>query len=144
MNGDQLKKIRKSSGQTRAQFGEVYGVSEHTVAKWEQGVHDIPPSVARLILSELPLQLSLGEITKIGRMAEAQGVSIDSWLANAIRAGLKLWLLGWFLSAMFERTRCESWPDAVIAGGSDMLGVSYAVAAFTVRSAIQLVAAIVG
>lgn len=54
MKGETLKQIRQSRGLSRAELGDEFGVSEHTVAKWEQNKNPIPRAVERLMGESIP------------------------------------------------------------------------------------------
>jgi DNA-binding transcriptional regulator YiaG len=45
----ELKDIRKRLGLTQAELAKVLGVVPSTVAKWEQSIHPIDPTAARLL-----------------------------------------------------------------------------------------------
>jgi DNA-binding XRE family transcriptional regulator len=45
--GEQLKMMRKDKGLTREQLAEEFGVSKHTVDKWEQDVNRIHDDVEK-------------------------------------------------------------------------------------------------
>lgn len=54
MKGETLKQIRQSRGLSRSDLGEEFGVSEHTVAKWEQNKNPIPKAVEKLMGDSIP------------------------------------------------------------------------------------------
>ena len=49
MTGRALKKLRTQYGLTQTVLAEQVGVHWNTVAKWEQGVRNIPEPMAKLI-----------------------------------------------------------------------------------------------
>lgn len=49
MTPQDLKEARKSLGLTQADLAAAVGVHPVTIAKWEGGVHAIPPPVGKLI-----------------------------------------------------------------------------------------------
>lgn len=102
MTGDQMKRIRKGRKLTRAQFGEEFDVSEHTVAKWEQGTNPIPAAVEKLILGSTQIPLTIDEIRKASEKAKEAGISVDEWMAALVRKALMLIL---FLSFIAWITR---------------------------------------
>jgi len=49
MNPDSLKSLRERLGLTQVQLAKQLGVVSSTIAKWEQGVHPIPPIAAKFL-----------------------------------------------------------------------------------------------
>ena len=49
MTATQLKTIRAKMGLTQVALAAELAVTPSTVFKWEQGIHPIPPSMAKLI-----------------------------------------------------------------------------------------------
>jgi len=89
MEGEQLKQLRKDRGLSRSELGREFGVSEHTVAKWEQGVNPVPLSVERLLLSSVKLPISLEDLSELQAVAESSGISLEAAVAEVLRAGLR-------------------------------------------------------
>ncbi len=46
MKGAELKRMREGLGLTQAQLAEILDVKPNTVARWENGVLDVPKTVA--------------------------------------------------------------------------------------------------
>ena len=49
MTGDALKKLRIQHGLTQTALAKQLSVHWNTVAKWEQGVRNIPEPIAKLV-----------------------------------------------------------------------------------------------
>lgn len=49
MTPDDLKTTRATLALTQQQLAETIGVTVSTIAKWEQGIHPIPPMAATLL-----------------------------------------------------------------------------------------------
>lgn len=84
MNGELLKKWRQQKGLTRKEFGKQCGVSEHAVAKWEQGVYPVPPLVMKEISSLAQLAIPLPTMKNAFRISEETGRDVDSILVGAL------------------------------------------------------------
>ena len=89
MTGDQLKSWRQSKDMSRKELGDEFGVSEHTVAKWEQDVNPIPKAVVRLVSSPPRMEFSVDEFLEIKRIADESGRSIDDVCVQLIRERLR-------------------------------------------------------
>lgn len=50
MNGEELRRARKSKRLTQTELGAAIGYSRFAVSKWEEGKHHIPDDVAAKIL----------------------------------------------------------------------------------------------
>lgn len=61
MTGEALKNLRVKHELTQTALAELLGVHWNTVAKWEQGVRNIPEPMAKLIT------LMLKQMSKQGR-----------------------------------------------------------------------------
>lgn len=148
MKPTELKAFRKKMGFTQRALANWLGTKYRTVVAWENEQNPVPDWAKRRIAEEnvpkIDPLLEVSVYRKAEIAAKNEGKSLDEWIADLIKSAVKLWLLGWLVASLFERTRCDSWLSAVIAGGGDMCGAAYAVAAFSVEAAVALVAAIVG
>lgn len=111
MNGEQLKKWRQSKSLTRKQLGDEFGVSEHTVAKWEQGVNPIPRAVSRLVTQAPQLSFTIEEFGKLQRKAQESGKSIEQVCLDLIKSGLLVLVLA-FLG--YHVARGARWTPAAL------------------------------
>ncbi len=94
MTGEQLKEWRQGKSLTRKQLGDEFGVSEHTVAKWEQGVNPIPRAVAKLVTQPPQLSFTLEEFGKLQDKAKESGRTVEQICIDLIKAGLTLIIAG--------------------------------------------------
>lgn len=53
MNGAQLKKLRRELGMTQAYMGNVFGVTDAAVTRWETGARPVPEHVAVSMIAEV-------------------------------------------------------------------------------------------
>jgi transcriptional regulator with XRE-family HTH domain len=90
MTGDELKAYRKRKSLTRKEFGADFGVSEHTIAKWEQGTNPIPRAVQRLVAQPPQLELTIEEFRALQAIAEQEGITLEEASIRAVRRGLAL------------------------------------------------------
>jgi len=67
MKGKELKSRRAALGMTQAQLAEILGVQPNTVARWENGVLDIPRVV---VLAMDTVDRSFRKLTKTKRPAK--------------------------------------------------------------------------
>ena len=88
MKGEQLKQWRQSKDMTRKQFGAEFGVSEHTVAKWEQGVNPIPRAVVKLVTQPPLLSFTVEEFRKLQEKSAQTGRSIEQICIDLVKASL--------------------------------------------------------
>ena len=112
MTGEQLKRWRQSKSLSRKQLGDEFGVSEHTVAKWEQGVNPIPRAVSRLVTQPPQLSFTLEEFGKLQEKARSSGKSIEQVCLDLIKAGLMVLLLS-FLAFHLVRSP-KIWTAAAL------------------------------
>ncbi len=86
-----IKLARKTRGETQAQFAAWLGVKTRTVVAWENDQNPVPAWVwrrlaeSREVSPSLPVELVL----RAANAAAAQGISLDEWLADAMRAQLE-------------------------------------------------------
>lgn len=88
MNALQIKASRKSRGQTQSEFAEWMGVKLRTVVAWENNQNPIPEwAVKRLLdVPAINPQLPLDVIVAAAKLAGEQGMTLDEWIADAMRA----------------------------------------------------------
>ena len=124
MTPQELKAFRKKRGFTQKAFASWLGAKCRTVVAWENDQNPVPDWVKRRILEEdapkIDPLLEVSVYRKAEIAAKNEGKTLDEWIADLIKSAVKLWVVGWLLASLFERTRCAPWLSAVIAGGSDM------------------------
>lgn len=82
--GKFIAELRKEQGLTQEQLGEMLGVSNKTVSRWETGIY-LPPADALLAMSRL-FDLSINEILTGRRLpAEEYKETAEQNLAQTIR-----------------------------------------------------------
>ncbi|MDE6781515.1 MAG: helix-turn-helix domain-containing protein [Ruminococcus sp.] len=68
--GKFISELRKQQGLTQEQLGEIIGVTNKTISRWETGVY-LPPADALLIMSE-KFGVSINEILSGRRLADEE------------------------------------------------------------------------
>ena len=118
-----LKDFRRSRGLTQRAFATWLGAKYRSVVAWENQQNPVPDWVKRRLAEDasprIDPRLEVSVYRKAEIAAKAEGKTLDEWIADLIKSAVKLWLLGWVLASLFERTRCDSWVAAVFAGGAD-------------------------
>ncbi len=89
MKGDDLKRWRQDKGLSRKELGDDFGVSEHAVAKWEQGVNPIPKAVQRLVTQLPQLSLTVEQFKRAQAISAEKGTSLEDVLVSLIEKGLE-------------------------------------------------------
>jgi DNA-binding XRE family transcriptional regulator len=90
MNALKIKELRHAKKMTQAAFAGWLGVKLRTVIAWENDQNPIPEWAVKR-LEEPPAinpQLPMDVVVAASNLAAAQGVSLDRWIADAMRAEL--------------------------------------------------------
>lgn len=83
--GKFIASLRKEQGFTQEQFGEIMGVTNKTVSRWETGTY-LPPAEALLTMSEV-FDISINEILSGRRLSkEEYQAAAEENLRQTVRA----------------------------------------------------------
>lgn len=88
MKAAKIRESRHSKKMTQAAFANWMGVKLRTVIAWENDQNPIPEWAAKR-LEEPPAiipQLPLDVVLAASNLADSEGVTLDQWIANAMRA----------------------------------------------------------
>jgi DNA-binding XRE family transcriptional regulator len=90
MNALKIKELRKHKKLTQSQFADWMGVKLRTVIAWENDQNPIPEWAVKR-LEEPPSinpQLPMDVVVAASNLAADQGITLDKWIADALRAEL--------------------------------------------------------
>jgi DNA-binding XRE family transcriptional regulator len=90
MNALEIKELRKHKKMTQSQFADWMGVKLRTVIAWENDQNPIPEWAVKR-LEEPPSinpQLPMDVVVAASNLAADQGVTLDQWIVNVMRAEL--------------------------------------------------------
>jgi DNA-binding XRE family transcriptional regulator len=88
MNALKIRELRRQKNMTQAAFADWMGVKLRTVIAWENGQNPIPEWAVKR-LDEPPQinpMLPLDVVVAASKLAASQGISLDAWIADAMRA----------------------------------------------------------
>lgn len=88
MNALKIRELRHSKKMTQAAFADWMGVKLRTVIAWENDQNPIPEWAIKR-LQEPPAinpQLPLDVVVAAANLAADQGITLDQWIAAAMRA----------------------------------------------------------
>lgn len=88
MNALKIKELRHSKKMTQAAFADWMGVKLRTVIAWENDQNPIPEWAVKRLEEPASInpQLPLDVVVAAANLAASQGVTLDQWIAEAMRA----------------------------------------------------------
>ena len=88
MTPEQFRKLRESRNQTRAELGEILGVTAGAIVQWERGTRGIPQWASEKMLKTVNVSLPLEDLSLLLDDASRKGKDFADYLSTIIRGHL--------------------------------------------------------
>lgn len=89
MEPSELRHLRETRGETRAELADYLGCSAGAIVQWEGGTRSIPQWVADKLLSNVSLELPLDELAALVNHATKTGQKFEDLITQALREYLR-------------------------------------------------------